>query len=209
VGALGAGLGLALGADAEDFEGVGDVAIAEVAGSALEFAGDAIIEDFDFATAPADDVVVVVGALVDFVAVGAVAEVASAQHADLLHGLEGPVDGDDIAAFALELMVELFRAERAVLAGENSEHGFAGLGDAHSVGAQLLQGARHGIFGRVLIATVRHCGEGSAKGAGCRTGDSGFQISDLRSQISDFRFRAVSLCIPDSSTCDLLMAQPR
>ena len=61
-------------------------------------------------------------ARVEFVAVGAVAEVAPAHEIDLFKSREHPINGHQIALPLLQTPVQLFRRKRPVLVRENFEH---------------------------------------------------------------------------------------
>ncbi len=143
-------------AGAEDFERVGDVLITHLPREAFEAVGHAEVERMHAAAGAADDVMVMMLAVVEFVAVGAVAKIAPPQHADFLHRLERAIDRDDVALLRAQLSMQLLGAKRPVLLHENREHRLARFGDAQIVGAQFFNRVSEGGVG--LGVMVGHGG---------------------------------------------------
>src|SRR5207249_4242583 len=76
---------LALRANAEDLQRVRHICVAKLPRHALEPIGHAEVERLDAMTGATDDVVMMMVAGVELVAIRAVAEIASAHEIDLLH----------------------------------------------------------------------------------------------------------------------------
>lgn len=77
---------------------MGDFLVAFEASDAFEAIGDAEVDGFDGAAGATNDMMVMVFAVVKFVAVDTVAEVAATEGSDFFHCVKGAVDGDDIAS---------------------------------------------------------------------------------------------------------------
>ena len=135
-------LGAALAAPAQDDVVVGDVE-ADLVGEAVDRALEGRVLEGDHAAAvAADRVVVMVAAGLDpLVAGGAAADLEALDEAELLELLEGAVDAGPAAggSSAAQLVVELERGDRAIVAGERLDHRRAGAAAAQAGGLQRRQ----------------------------------------------------------------------
>jgi hypothetical protein len=105
------------------------------------------MDRLDAFTNATDDMVMVIVAGIEFVAVGAVAEIAPADERDFLHGSERSVNGHEIAQFGFQAPVKIFSGKRAVLSREDREDRGARLRKAEAVRGEGSQGLLQGSFG--------------------------------------------------------------
>src|SRR5947209_10846488 len=112
---------LALRAYAENVQRVIHIRVTHLARHAREAVGDAEIERLHLAAIAANDVVMVMLAAVEFIAIRAVAEVAAPHETDLLHRRQAAVDRHEVALAVLQPRMQGIGRERAVLADEQLE----------------------------------------------------------------------------------------
>lgn len=149
-GGLGGGLGfLATGAEAEEFEAMGDVGEAVALGEdAFEFAGEAFLDFDDGGAGAADEVVMVMIRTVgdEFEPGGAVTEIEPLHEPHFFEGVHVAVDGGEIAVGLAEGGMDLAVGEGMGVATEDVEDGLAWNGDLATAGAELF-----GEFGKGLL----------------------------------------------------------
>ncbi len=148
---------LALFADAENLEGMCYFCVTHLSGHSFKSVGNAKIERLDGMTDPADDVVVMMFASVEFVAISAVTEVAPPHQRDRFHCREAAIDRDEVAPASVHFLVDFIRREWPVLLREYGEHRATRRGDALAVTTHGLQRRFERRRGRKM--RVRHAKE--------------------------------------------------
>lgn len=148
------GVFLALRADPEDFEQMRDLRVAKLARHALQPIRHAHVQGLRLVAGTAHDVMVMVIAGIDLVAIGGVAEVAPAHRTALFHHRQAAVNGHQVTSVPLHPLVQFLRGEGAMLAGKNTEDRLARLGHALVIRAQQIQ--RGFQLGIGIGSVVRH-----------------------------------------------------
>lgn len=128
---------------------MGDFCEAQLRRELLELFDFAVIEALRFMALAANDVMMVVGGLVELVERLARFGRNAGRDAGRLEGFEVSVYGDEIVLFGTEKGVSLFGSERFIGLDEDAEEGFPRLGDAVPL---LFQGGYGGVEGVVGIA---------------------------------------------------------
>ena len=120
---------------------MGDIRIADLPGHSLEAVCHAQIERSHSMARAADDVMMVMLAGVELIAIGAIAKIAPAHERDFLHRRQTTVNGDQIAHAAFHAPMQFFRRKGAMLARQYLKDRLPRLGDTVMVVAQSLQRA--------------------------------------------------------------------
>ena len=191
---------------------MGDVPVAAVADETFEPLDDAEIEGFHFLATGADDVVMVVGAHVDLVETGAIAEMAAADEVEFFESGEAAVNGGEIAEAGFESAMNFLNAGRAFAGQKRLENRSAGARDPEGIGAKNLQSLFEPVFRfgvRMRMRRIDHGRSGNLNRRE-RSSNSNFTFAGgtilaslASSSVSGFlfsvRFRADSVvfCISD------------
>ena len=149
---------LALRADTENLQQVRDLGIAHLPRHALQSVGHANIQRLCLVAGAANDVVVMMLAGVDLVAIGPIAEIAAPDDGALFHRREAAVDRHQVATAFLHPPVDFLRREGAMLMSQDAEDGFPRFGHALVIGAQQLQrGLELRLGSGMIVRHLAHC----------------------------------------------------
>jgi len=142
VGCERSGADLAFGAEAEEFQFVGNLLKSVLTGHlSFEFSRDAIIDLDDPRTPAADEVMMMAPprlVLSDLESRAAIAEVDALDHAQFFEARQGTIDGREIAVLRGEGLGDLLRCQRARLVAKDFEDDLARAGDPSRSAAQAL-----------------------------------------------------------------------
>jgi len=130
---------------------MGDVPITHVASSAFQRFSNAEMNCLHAMTSPADDMMMVRFATVEFIARGAIAKVTTPDDLEFLESSQTSIHGHQITSTFRHSPMDFICGKRPVLTRQNFQNGTSRARDALPLFPEHVERCRERIFGRLML----------------------------------------------------------
>jgi hypothetical protein len=129
---------------------MGDVPITHVASSAFQRFSNAQMNCLHAMTSPADDMMMVRFATVEFIAKGAITKITTTDDLELLESSQTSIHGHQITSTFRHSPMDFIRGKRPVLTRQNFQNGTSRAGDALPPFPEHAERRRERVFRRLM-----------------------------------------------------------